>query len=80
MEDGAKPREAIPGKASTRRYTPAEKEQAVRLVRTLRAELGTDHGAVQRVAGQLGCTVESARAWVRRAPASFAADPDLPQQ
>ena len=27
------PTERIPGKPSTRRYTPAEKEQAVRLVR-----------------------------------------------
>jgi len=30
--------ERIPGQASTRRYSPAEKEQVVRLVRTLRAE------------------------------------------
>ncbi|MDA8038665.1 MAG: hypothetical protein M0Z69_05795 [Actinomycetota bacterium] len=33
------PHERIPGKPSTCRYTPAEKEQAVRLVRTLLAEL-----------------------------------------
>jgi hypothetical protein len=35
------PTERIPGKPSTRRYTPTEREQAVRLVRQLRKELGT---------------------------------------
>ena len=33
-------------KPTARRYTPEEKAQAVRLVRQLRAELGTDHGTV----------------------------------
>ena len=36
------PHERIPGKASTRRYTPPEKQQAVRLVRKLRDELGVE--------------------------------------
>jgi transposase-like protein len=66
-EDGAMPTERIPGKPSTRRYTPAEKEQAVRLVRQLRAEIGTEHGTVQRVAAQLGYGVESVRSWVHQA-------------
>ncbi len=61
------PTERTPGKPSTRRYTPSEKEQAVRLVRQLRAELGTEHGTIQRVAAQLGYGVESIRAWVRQA-------------
>jgi transposase len=52
---------------SLRRYTPSEKEQAVRLVRQLRKELGTDQGAVARVAKQLGYGVESVRAWVKQA-------------
>ena len=38
----------------------------MRLVRQLRAELGTDHGTVHRVAGQLGYGVESVRSWVRQ--------------
>jgi transposase len=50
-----------------RRYTDAEKAQAVRLVRQMRAELGTEHGTVFRVANQLGYGVESVRSWVRRA-------------
>ena len=37
------------------------------MVRTLRAELGTDRGTAQRVALQLGYGVESVRSWVRRA-------------
>ncbi len=60
------PKERISGKPTTRRYTPTEKEQAVRLVRQLRAELGTDHGTIQRIATQLGYGVESVRAWVRQ--------------
>lgn len=59
------PREKSPGKPTTRRYTESEKDQAVRLVRQLREELGTEHGTVQRVAKQLGYGVESVRTWVR---------------
>lgn len=54
------------GKPTARRYSPEEKAAAVRMVRTLRAELGT----VQRVASQLGYGVESVRVWVKQA------DPD----
>jgi len=61
------PKERIPGKPSTRRYSPTEREQAVRLVRQLRKELGTDQGVVARVARQLGYGVESVRSWVRQA-------------
>ena len=43
-----------------RRYSPEEKAAAVRMVRTLRAELG-------RVALQLGYGFESVRSWVRQA-------------
>ncbi len=61
------PKEQSPGKPTTRRYTPQEKADAVRMVRTLRAELGTEHGTVQRVAKQLGYGVESVRWWVNQA-------------
>ena len=61
------PKEQVPGKPQTRRYTPDDKAAAVRMVRTLRAELGTEHGTVQRVATQLGYGVESVRQWVRPA-------------
>jgi transposase len=50
-----------------RRYSAEEKAAAVRMVRTLRAELGTDLGTAQRVVLQLGHGVESVRSWVRRA-------------
>lgn len=61
------PKEQVPGKPQTRRYTPEEKAAEVRMVRTLRAELGTEHGTVQRVATQLGYGVESVRQWVTQA-------------
>ena len=54
-------------KPTTRRYTVEQKEQAVRLVRKIRAETGQAHGAVQRVAAQLGYGVESVRGWVKQA-------------
>ena len=61
------PKEQSPGKPTTRRYSPEEKAAAVRMVRTLRAELGTDHGTVYLVARQLGYGVESVLSWVRQA-------------
>jgi transposase len=61
------PGEKTPGKPTTRRYSDQDKQQAIRLVRQLRAELGTDHGTVYRVAIQLGYGIESVRAWVRQA-------------
>ncbi|WP_246540670.1 IS3 family transposase [Microbacterium flavum] len=61
------PKEQTVGKPTTRRYSPEEKAAAVRMVRTLRAELGTEHGTVHRVATQLGYGVESVRMWVKQA-------------
>jgi len=63
------PKEKSPGKPTTRRYTDGEKADAVRLVRQLRKELGSDHGTVQRVADQLGYGVESVRKWAQEADA-----------
>ena len=60
-------KQGTPGKPTTRRYTVEEKAQAVRLVRQLRAETGQRHGAVKRVAEQLGYGVESVRNWVNQA-------------
>jgi transposase-like protein len=42
-----------PKGSSGRKYSPEERAQAVRLVRQLRRELGTDKGTVGRVARQL---------------------------
>ena len=50
-----------------RRYSKAQRDQAVRLVRQLREETGERHGAVQRVARQLGFGVETVRKWVKQA-------------
>jgi transposase-like protein len=61
------PQEQSAGKPTTRRYSQQEKAAAVGMVRTLRAETGSEHGAVKRVADQLGYGVESVRQWVRQA-------------
>jgi transposase len=53
------PTERSVGKPTTRRYSVEEKAAAVRMVRSLRAETGMTHGAVRRVADQLGYGVES---------------------
>ena len=59
--------EMSPGKPTTRRYSEAEKERAVRMVRQLRKEVGVEHGTIKRVADQLGIGVESLRGWVKQA-------------
>jgi transposase len=61
------PKDVTPGKPTTRRYSPEEKATAVRMVRALRAELGTEQGTIKRVARQLGYGTESLRLWVHQA-------------
>lgn len=51
------PKEQTPGRPTTRRYSPEERVQAVRLVRQLGVELGTEQGPVQRIASQLGSLI-----------------------
>ncbi len=50
-----------------RRYPPELRERAVRLVFETITERGDRHGAVTRVAQQLGIGPESLRLWVRQA-------------
>ena len=52
---------------TSRRYTQAQKDQAIRLVRQIREDTGERYGAVQRVARQLGYGVETVRKWVNQA-------------
>ena len=65
------------GKPTTRRYSDEEKAQAVRLVRQLRVELGTEHGTIKRIADQLGYGLESVRGWVRQADIDDGAKPGV---
>lgn len=41
------PKEMVNGKPTTHRYSEEEKTAAVRMIRTLRAELGVTQGTVQ---------------------------------
>ncbi len=65
------------GTSNVRRYSPREKEQAVWMVWARREELGTSQGTVKRVAGQLGCGVESVRVWVNQADVDAGVAPGL---
>ncbi len=69
--------EYMSGKPTARRYSDEEKAAAIRVVRTLRAELGTDQGTVQRVVRQLGYGVESVRTWVKQAEIDEGAAPGV---
>jgi transposase len=69
--------EGTPGRTTTRRYSQEEKARAVRLVRQLRKELGTSHGTIGRVAGQIGCGEESLRTWVKQAEIDDGVEPGV---
>ena len=60
-------REHASGKPTTPRYSPGEEASAVRMVRTLRAGSGSEHGTVPRIASQLGNGVETVRTGVTQA-------------
>ena len=53
--------------ATSRRYSREQKDHAVRMVLTLREELGSAAGTVTRVARRLGYGEESVRRWVAQA-------------
>ncbi|APE14134.1 hypothetical protein BOH72_01725 [Mycobacterium sp. WY10] len=72
-EDAGMPKEQSPGKPTTRRYSSEEKAAAVRMVRTLREELGTEQGTVARVA-----ELRRANEILKSASAFFAAELDRP--
>ena len=59
--------ESIRSHPGQRRYPPELRERAVRLVAESIAERRDHHGAVTRVARQLGIGPESLRQWVRQA-------------
>src|SRR5581483_7093280 len=59
---------AIPSdKPNGYRYPPEIKERAIRMVRETIAERGERHGAVTRVARQLGISSQSLGYWLRQA-------------
>ena len=55
------------GRPRPQKYPAELRERAVRMVLEVRAETGEKHGAVARIAKQLGVGVESLRQWVNQA-------------
>ena len=63
--DGVVPKKPAIGKPVARRHSSEEEIAAVRMMRTLRAELAATYGTVQRIVVELGCEVEPVRMWVK---------------
>ena len=55
------------GRRRPQRYPEELRERAVRMVLEVRQETGEKHGAVTRIAKQLGIGTESLRGWVNQA-------------
>jgi transposase len=49
------------------RYSPEVRARAVRMVLEHAGEYGSQWGAMNSIAGKIGCTAETLRRWVRRA-------------
>ena len=50
-----------------KRYSPVDRERAVRLVFDQQGQHSSQWAAIQSIAGKVGCTAETLRRWVRRA-------------
>jgi transposase len=50
-----------------KRYPPADRERAVRLVFDQQGQHSSQWSAIQSIASKVGCTAETLRRWVRQA-------------
>ena len=63
------------GRPGPQKYPAELRERAVRMVLDVRAETGEKHGAVTRIAKQLGIGAESLRKWVNQAEVDSGSQP-----
>jgi transposase len=63
--------------ANRGRFSAEVRERAVRLVREQEQAHGTQWAAIRSVAEKIGCSVETLRAWVRRAEGAAVPPPTL---
>ena len=51
---------------TNKRYSPIERERAVRLVFEQQHQHSSQWSAIESIAGKIGCTAETLRRWVRQ--------------
>jgi transposase len=59
------------------RYSTEFKERAIRLVQEQQKEHGSQWAAITSIAGMMGCTPETLRAWIRQGETDSGARPGV---
>ena len=59
-------------------YSPEVRERAVRMVLTSENEHSSRWAAIQSIAGKIGCTPETLRAWIKQSEVDAGIQPGIP--
>lgn len=59
-------------------YSPEVRERAVRMVLTSENEHSSRWAAIQSIAGKIGCTPETLRAWIKQSEIDTGVQPGIP--